>query len=81
MAILFVDYLRLCYRVFQFDFCFTFFIDRKREYECMNMGVHVSQLVYGGQGTTWESEFFPFSLCGIAEPSCQPPLCYMCLCD
>lgn len=66
--------LRLCYRVFQFDFCFTFFIDRKREYECMDVGVHVSQLVYGGQRTTWEQEFFPFILWGTAEPSCQPPL-------
>lgn len=42
-----------------------FLIDRKREYESMNIGVHMPQLVYGGQRTTWESELSPFTMCAL----------------
>lgn len=44
-------------------FVVHFFIDRKREYEYLNMGVHMLQRVYGGQRTMWESEFSCLILC------------------
>lgn len=31
----------------------------------MNIGVHMPQLVYGGQRTTWESELSPFTMCAL----------------